>query len=154
MVTHLFILSCYFFLKCPLSRENIQNYLWFLKSFPPGLYWLVKRSGPCQRALWSESVWRLHSDPLTSTKQWPCLCKSLPADEEPHFFSFSLFLCICLTYCLSFSLSYLTLLDNSSTPVNSISAVILVTSCYVFVESFAWIASICCTCNKYRVKVS
>lgn len=38
------------------------------KEFPPALYWRGERSGLCQRALWSEPVWRLHSDPLTSRK--------------------------------------------------------------------------------------
>lgn len=53
----LMIKACHsLILPLSVSLENIENYLWFLKSFPPGLYCLEKR------ALWSKSVW-LHSDP-------------------------------------------------------------------------------------------
>lgn len=47
------------------------------KEFPPALYWRLERSGLCQSALWSESVWRLHSDPLTTRKNSVHACAHL-----------------------------------------------------------------------------
>lgn len=61
------------------------------KEFPPALYWRGERSGLCQRALWSQPVWRLHSDPLTSRKP-----ASMPVhiSSDSPFFSSS----ICPSY--------------------------------------------------------
>lgn len=48
--------------------------------FSPWFILTGEKIRACQRALWSGSVWQPRSDPLTSTEQCPCLCKSLPAD--------------------------------------------------------------------------
>lgn len=83
------------------------------KEFPLGLYWLVKRPGACQKALWSATSWRLCSYPIMSTKQCPCLVElcqlmgilAASLSSLPLYSSW-------LSYHPSFILSYVVMLAN------------------------------------------
>lgn len=63
LISHSFISSRYFSLPC--ISSNIPNYQCFLKTFPPVYTECRADQGLVRGQLWSELLWRLHSDPLT-----------------------------------------------------------------------------------------